>query len=61
MTFTTTQAELRSAMPVILENADSNLTPQMRSIIDLLWGERKTVEQQIQELSLELGNWQKCE
>ena len=49
-----TPAKLRSAMPDILENADANLTPQMRNLIDLLWSEWKTVEQQIEEPSLEL-------
>jgi transposase len=41
-------------MPDILENADADLTPQMRNLIDLLWGEWKIVEQQIEALSLEL-------
>jgi hypothetical protein len=26
-------------MPDILENAEANLTPQMRNLIDLLWSE----------------------
>jgi transposase len=41
-------------MSDILENAKADLTPQMRNLIDLLWGEWKTVEQQIEVLSLEL-------
>jgi transposase len=41
-------------MPNILENADADLTPQMRNLIDLLWGEWKTVDQHIEVLSLEL-------
>jgi len=47
-----TPAKLRSAMPDILENADANLTPQMRNLIDLLWSEWKTVEQQIESPAL---------
>ena len=54
MTFAKTPAKLRSAMPDILENADADLTPQMRNLIDLLWGEWKMIEQQIETLSLEL-------
>lgn len=41
-------------MSDILENAEADLTPQMRNLIDLLWDEWKTVEQQIEVLSLEL-------
>jgi hypothetical protein len=38
----------------ILGNAEADLTPQMRKLVNLLWGEWKTVEQQIEVLSLEL-------
>ena len=41
-------------MPDVMENADLDLTTQMRNLIDLLWKEWKTVEAQIEELSLEL-------
>ena len=44
----------RAALPDVLENADLDLTPQMRNVIDLLWKEWKTVEDQIEGLSLEL-------
>jgi transposase len=54
MTFAKTPAKLRIAMPDILENAETNLSPKMRNLIDLLWGEWKTVEQQIEVLSDEL-------
>src|SRR5713226_4494107 len=54
LVFAKTPAKLRAAMPDILENAEADLTPQMRNLIDLLWGEWKTVEQQIEEPSLEL-------
>jgi transposase len=54
MTFAKTPAKLRMAMPEILENAENGLTPLMRNLIDGLWGEWKTVEQQIEELSNEL-------
>ena len=54
MTFAKTPAKLRIAMPDILENAEANFSPKMRNLIDLLWGEWKTVEQQIEVLSDEL-------
>jgi transposase len=54
MTFAKTPAKLRVEMPGILENADNGLTPLMRNLIEVLWGEWKTVEQQIEELSDEL-------
>jgi transposase len=54
MTFAKTPAKLRVEMPGILENADNGLTPRMRNLIDVLWGEWKTVEQQIKGLSDEL-------
>jgi transposase len=41
-------------MPDILENAEADLTPQMRTLIDLLWREWKMVEEQIEVLSFEL-------
>ena len=47
-------SEAAAALPDILENADLDLTPQMRGLIDLLWREWKTVEDQIEGLSLEL-------
>jgi transposase len=49
-----TPAKLRAALPSVLKNADLDLTPQMRNLIDLLWNEWKTVEGQIVGLSLEL-------
>jgi len=54
LVFARTPAKLRAAMSEILENAKADLTPQMRNLIDLLWGEWKTVEQQIEVLRLEL-------
>ena len=54
LVFAKTPAKLRAALPDILENADLDLAPQMRNLIDLLWKERKTVEDQIKGLSFEL-------
>jgi transposase len=51
MVFAQKPAKLKAAMADILENAEANLTPQMRSLIDMLWGEWRTVEQQIEELT----------
>ncbi len=41
-------------MADILENAEADLTPRMRNLIDGLWSEWKLVEQQIEELNDEL-------
>jgi transposase len=54
MVFAKTPAKLRIAMPEILENAENDLTPQMRNLLELLWDEWKMVEQQIGVLSHEL-------
>jgi transposase len=54
LVFAKTPAKLRIALPGILENAHLDLTTQMRNLIDLLWNEWKTVEGQIEGLSLEL-------
>ena len=47
-------SQAAAALPEILENADNDLTPQMRNLIDLLWKEWKIVEDQIEGLSHEL-------
>ena len=47
-------AKLKTAMANILENAEADLTPLMRNLIDTLWGEWKTVEQQVEQLNDEL-------
>jgi transposase len=52
--FAQTPAKLKAAMANILENADADLTPQMCNLIDMLWGEWKTVQQQIEELTTQL-------
>ncbi len=54
MVFAQTPAKLKAAMANILENAEAELTPQMRNLIDMLWGEWKTVQQQIEELTTQL-------
>jgi transposase len=54
MVFTQKPAKLKTAMADILENAEADLTLQMRNLINMLWGEWKLVEQQIEELSDEL-------
>ena len=54
MVFAQKPARLKAAMTDILENAEADLTPQMRNLIDMLWSEWKLVEQQIEELNDEL-------
>src|SRR3981189_1769673 len=39
MVFAQTPAKLKAAMIDILENAEADLTSQMRNLIDMLWGE----------------------
>jgi transposase len=51
MVFAQKPAKLKAVMADILENAEANLTPMMRNLIDMLWGEWKIVEQQIDELT----------
>ena len=52
--FAKSPAKLKAAMADILENGEANLTPMMRDLINKLWSEWKTVEQQIEELGDEL-------
>jgi transposase len=47
MVFAHRPANLKAAMADILENAEADLTPQMRSLINMLWDEWKLVEEQI--------------
>jgi transposase len=54
LVFAQRPANLKAAMADILENAEADLTPQMRSLVDMLWDEWKLVEQQIEKLNLEL-------
>ena len=54
MLFAQRPADLKAAMADILENAEADLTPQMRSLINMLWDEWKLVEEQIKKLDLEL-------
>jgi transposase len=54
MTFAKTPAKLKLAMPEILENADTNLTPRMRNLVSLLWNEWKDLEQQIVSMNAEV-------
>jgi transposase len=54
MVFAQRPANLKAAMADILENAEADLTPQMRNLVDMLWDEWKLVEQQIEKLNLEL-------
>jgi transposase len=54
MVFAQRPAKLRAAMADILENAEADLTPQMRNLINMLWDEWKLVEEQIKKLDLEL-------
>ena len=56
MVFAKTPFKLKQAMPEILENADANLTPRMRSLVSLLWTEWKALEQQIVAMNEEALN-----
>ena len=54
LVFAKRPAQLKAAMADVLENAEADLTPMMRNLINTLWDEWKTVEQQIGELGEEL-------
>jgi transposase len=54
MAFCAWPPNLKSAMAGILENAETDLAPQMRSLINMLADEWKLVEEQIKTLDLEL-------
>ena len=54
MVFAKSPAKLKTVMADVLENAEADLTPMMRNLIDTLWTEWRTVEQQIEELGDEL-------
>ena len=43
MVFAQKPTKLKAAMADILENAGADLTPMMRNLIDILWGEWKTI------------------
>jgi len=54
MVFAQKPAKLKAAMPDVLENAENDLTPMMRTLMDKLWAEWKLVEEQLKELGDEL-------
>jgi transposase len=54
MTFAKSPAKLKRAMPGILENADSNLTPRMRNLVADLWTEWKSLDLQIEASNQEI-------
>ena len=51
LVFAQTPAKLKASMADVLENAEADLTPMMRNLIDMLWGEWKQIEQQVEELT----------
>jgi transposase len=61
LVFAQTPAKLKAAMADVLENAEADLTPIMRNLIDTLWGEWKMVEQQIEELTDKLEQISTCD
>jgi len=54
LVFAKRPAQLKTAMADVLENAEADLTPMMRNLINVLWEEWKIVDQQIEELGDEL-------
>ncbi len=55
LVFAQTPTKLKAAMADILENAEADLTPLMRNLINMLWGEWKQIERQVEELTDKLG------
>jgi transposase len=56
ITFATGPANLRRQMPSLLENADENLTPRMRSLLAHLWQEWKQLETDVEHVSGEIDS-----
>jgi transposase len=54
MVFAKSLILLREAIPEVLENADEDLTPGMRNLVAMLWGEWKDLELQIVEMNDEV-------
>ena len=54
LVFAKSPAKLKAVMADILENADADLTPMMRNLVNVLWSEWKLIEQQLDELNDEL-------
>jgi transposase len=54
ITFSKGPAKLRNQMASILEDADSNLTPRMRSLLDHLWQEWKQLDLDVENISTEI-------
>jgi transposase len=54
LVFAQSPAKLKTAMPDVLENAEADLTPMMRNLIQVLWSEWKLIEQQLNERNDEL-------
>ena len=56
ITFAKGPANLRNQMPSILEDADENLTPRMRSVLAHLWQEWKALNAEIESISDEIDS-----
>jgi transposase len=56
ITFAKGPANLRNQMPAILEDADENLTPRMRSVLNHLWQEWKALNAEIESISGEIDS-----
>ena len=54
LVFAQRPAQLKAVMADVLENAEADLTPMMRNLINVLWDEWKSVDRQIEELGDEL-------
>ena len=52
--FAKSPLRLREALPEVLENANEDLSPRMRSLISILWSEWKDLELQIAEMNDEV-------
>jgi transposase len=56
ITFAKGPANLRNQMPAILEDANENLTPRMRSVLDHLWQEWKALDAEVEAISDEIDS-----
>jgi transposase len=48
-------AKLRQQMPRLIEDAEQNLTPRMRSLLEHLWHEWKSLNEEVERVSDEIG------
>ncbi len=54
ITFAQGPAKLRQQMPLLIEDAEQNLTPRMRNLLEHLWEEWKSLNEEVERVSDEI-------